>query len=63
MKTVEKALPTSDSLRVNVMCGAGSETDSIEDLRFRRNLAARDGDLALALKCAIAIDKKRELYK
>lgn len=35
----------------------------LEELRWRRDLAKRDGDLNLALACAIAIDKKRGLYK
>lgn len=30
---------------------------SLEDLRFRRDLAVRDGDMELAMACAIAIDK------
>lgn len=35
---------------------------TLEDLRWRRDLALRDGDRKLALACAIAIDKKRGLY-
>ena len=34
--------------------------NNLEDLRFRRDLAVRDGDLKLAFACAIAIDKKRD---
>lgn len=54
-----KALPKSTSPRIDIMCGPGSESDSLEDLRFRREIAARDGDLKLALRCSIAIDKLR----
>ena len=32
------------------------------DLRFRRDLAVRDGDMKLALACAIGIDKKKGYY-
>ena len=32
---------------------------TLEELRFRRDLAARDGDQNLALACALAIDKLR----
>lgn len=56
-------LPKSTSPRINIMCGDGDSDESLEDLRFRRDLAARDGDLKLAMACAIAIDKKRGLYK
>ncbi len=35
---------------------------SLQDLRWKRDIAARDGDLQLALAYAIAIDKKRGLY-
>jgi len=52
-------LPKSTSPRVDIMCG---DDDSLEVLRFRRDLAARDGDLKLAFACAVAIDKKRGLY-
>lgn len=36
---------------------------TLEELRFRRDMAARDGDLKLAVKLATAIDKKRGFYK
>ena len=60
MKKSKSKLPKSTSPRVDIMCGDG---DSLEELRFRRDLAARDGDMKLAMACAIAIDKKRGLYK
>ena len=53
-------LPKSTSPRVDLMC---SNDYSLEELRFRRDLAAQDGDIKLAVACAIAIDKKRGLYK
>jgi len=53
-------LPKSTSPRVDIMC---AHDNSLQSLRFRRDLAARDGDLKLALVCAIAIDKKRGLQK
>jgi len=34
----------------------------LEDLRWKRDRSARNGDLKTALACAIAIDKKRGLY-
>ena len=60
MKKAKAKLPKSTSPRVDIMCGDG---DSLEELRFRRDLAARDGDMKLAMACAIEIDKKRGLYK
>ena len=54
--------PKSISPRIDIMCGDGSESDSLEDLRFRRDIAVRDGDMKLAWACAVAIDKKRVLY-
>jgi hypothetical protein len=37
-----------------------SDTDiSLADLRLRRDIASRDGDLKLAFACACAIDKIR----
>lgn len=65
MKKAEAAkLPKSTSPRINIMCGEGGLSDeSLEDLRFRRDLAVRDGDVKLAMACAIAIDKKRGFYK
>lgn len=55
-RTSKNKLPKSTSPRVDIMCGDG---DSLDELRFRRDLAARDGDMRLALACAIAIDQKR----
>lgn len=34
----------------------------IHELRWRRDLAKRDGDFKLAFACAVAIDKKKGLY-
>ena len=59
MKRAKTKLPKSTSPRVDIMC----DGDSLEELRFRRDLAARDGDMKLAMDCTIAIDKKRGLYK
>ena len=58
MKRKTVTLPKSTSPRVDIMCG---DDDTLEVLRFRRDLSARDGDMKLALACAIAIDKKRAL--
>jgi hypothetical protein len=49
-------LPKSRSPRVDIMCG---NDDSLETLRFRRDLAARDGDLEHAMQIAILIDRKK----
>jgi hypothetical protein len=35
---------------------------TLDDLRFRRDLAKREGDLGLAFKCAVAIDRLKGLY-
>ena len=35
---------------------------TLEELRWARDLAVRDGNTKKALACAIAIDKKRGLY-
>lgn len=59
MKSKSKKLPKSTSPRIDIMCGEGSSGDSLEDLRFRRDMAMRDGDSIVAMQCAIAIDKKR----
>lgn len=56
IKRRRRALSRSLSPRVEIMCG---DADDLETLRFRRDLAARDGDLAHALKVQILIDKKR----
>ena len=58
-KTTKRKLPKSTSPRIDIMCGDG---DSLDELRFRRDLAVRDGDTKLALACAIAIDKKKGYY-
>ena len=58
-KTTKLKLPKSTSPRIDIMCGDG---DSLDELRFRRDLAVRDGDMKLALACAIAIDKKKGYY-
>jgi hypothetical protein len=49
----------SESPRVETMCGAAK---TLKGLRFKRDLAARDGDMATALKCSIEIDKLRGRY-
>lgn len=54
-------LPRSTSVRINMMF-SDSDT-SLEDLRLRRDMAARDGDMRLAMACAIAIDKVKGYYK
>lgn len=58
------SLPESTSTRVNTMCAdiLASPSPSLKDLRFVRDLAARDGDMRLSLACATAIDKARGLY-
>ena len=58
-KTIKLKLPKSTSPRIDLMCG---DDYSLDILRFRRDLAVRDGDLKLALACACAIDKKKGYY-
>ena len=35
---------------------------TLEELRFRRDLAQREGAFELAFACAVAIDKLRDLH-
>ena len=60
MSKSRRKIGKSRSLRVNIMCG--QEMD-IETLRFRRDLAARDGDMEHALMCAMAIDRRKRKDK
>lgn len=62
MKQPKYKLPKGDLPRIDIMCGEITENDSLEDLRFSRNIAVRDGNLKLAMALAVAIDKKRGLY-
>lgn len=54
-------LPKSASARINHMW-SDDETITPQDLRDRRDMAVRDGDMRLALLCAIALDKKLGRY-
>ena len=52
-------LPTPVSIRLR---NAIARAQALDDLRCKRDMAVRNGNLPRALKCAIAIDKKRGLY-
>lgn len=59
-RTIE--IPMSTSHRVNVMFSPGTinlDVISLEELRQWRDMAVRDGDLALGVKLGRAIDIKR----